>query len=72
LELIENLILGSNKHIFYEDKYNHIFYKKYIKILNAINTILLKSNSTKTRIYKNAYQYFEESFILNKKDFKIY
>ena len=70
LELIENLILGSNNHIFYEDKYNHIFYKKYIKILNAINTILLKSNSTKTRIYKNAYQYFEESFILNKKGFQ--
>ena len=70
LELIENLILGSNNHIFYEDKFNHIFYKKYIKILNAINTILLKSNSTKTRIYKNAYQYFEESFFLNKKEFQ--
>ena len=70
LELIENLILGSNNHEFYENKYNHIFYKKYTKILNAINIILLKSNSTKTRIYKNAYQYFEESFILNKKKFQ--
>ena len=71
LELIENLILGSTNYLFYEDKFNHIFYKKYTKILNAINTILLKSNSTKTRIYKNAYQYFEESFILNKKKFQI-
>ena len=71
LELIEYLILGSTNYLFYEDKFNHIFYKKYIKILNAINTILLKSNSTKTRIYKNAYQYFEESFILNKKKFQI-
>ena len=67
LELIENLILGSNNYKFYQDKYNHIFLKKYIKILNDINTILLKSNSTKTKIYKYAYQYFEESFLLNKK-----
>ena len=66
LELIENLILGSNNPSYYEDKYNHIFLKKYIKILNDINTILLKSNSTKTKIYKYAYQYFEESFNLNK------
>ena len=70
LELIENLILGTNKASFYENKYNHIFYKKYTKILNAINAILLKSNSTKTKIYKNAYQYFEESFNLNKKLFE--
>ena len=71
LELIENLILGSSNHIFYEDKYNHIFSKKYIKILNDINTILLKSNSSKTKVYKFAYQYFEDSFILNKKKSQI-
>ena len=71
LELIENLILGSNNYLFYEDKYNHIFAKKYTKILNAIHFILSKSNSAKTKIYKSAYQYLEESFILNKKKFQI-
>ena len=71
LELIENLILGSTNHIFYQDKYNHLFLKKYKKILNDINTILLKSNSTKTTVYKYAYQYFENSFILNKKKSQI-
>ena len=67
LELIENLILGVNNYSFYQNKYNHIFMKKYNKIFNDINSILLKSNSTKTKIYKYAYQYFEDSFILNKK-----
>ena len=67
LELIENLILGSNNPSYYEQKYKQLFFKKYIKTLDDINTILLKSNSTKTKIYKYAYQYFEESFNLNKK-----
>ena len=68
-ELIENLILGSIKCSFYEDKYNNLFNEKYNKILSDINDILLKSNSTKTIIYKSAYQYFEECFDLNKKKF---
>ena len=71
LELIENLILGLNNNNFYINKYSHIIIKKYNKILNDINAILLKSNSTKTKIYKYAYQYFEESFILNKKSIQI-
>ena len=66
-ELIEDLILGSTKCSTYEDKYNDLFNEKYSKILFDINGILLKSNSTKTKIYKSAYQYFEESFELNKK-----
>ena len=68
-ELIENLILGSTKCPFYKNKYSNIFKEKYNKILYDINEILLKSNSTKTIIYKNAYQYFEECFNLNKKKF---
>ena len=67
LELIENLILGSTKCSFYEDKYNDLFKEKYSTILFDINGILLRSNSTKTKIYKRAYQYFEECFELNKK-----
>ena len=66
-ELIENLILGVKNNNFYKNKYSHILIKKYNKILNDINSILLKSNSTKHKIYKYAYQYFEECFILNKK-----
>ena len=69
LELIENLILGLENNTFYKDKYKDIIIKKYYQILNDINTILLNSNSTKTKIYKFAYQYLEESFILNKKKF---
>ena len=69
LELIENLIFGIdiNKIFFYRDKYKTIFIQKFSQILNDINQILLKSNSTKTKIYKFAYQYFEDCFILNKK-----
>lgn len=70
-ELIENLILGEDNIIFYKDKYKDIFIKNYTEILKEIDIILLKSNSTKTKIYKFAYQYFEESFILNKNRFQI-
>ena len=70
-ELIEDLILGSSKCRSYIDKYNNLFKEKYSKILSDINEILLKSNSTKTKIYKKAYQYFEECFELNKKKSKI-
>ena len=70
-ELIQDLILGSSKCSFYEDKYTNLFNERYSKILYDINEILLKSNSTKTKIYKNAYQYFEECFDLNKKKSKI-
>ncbi len=69
-ELIEILILGSPRCSFYEDKYNGLFNEIYSKILSQINDILLKNNSTKTEIYKKAYQYFEESFIFNKKKSK--
>ena len=70
LELIENLIFGVdiNKIFIYRDKYKNIFIKKFTQILNDINGILLKSNSTKTKIYKFAYQYFEDCFIVNKKN----
>ena len=69
LEFIENLIFGleNDKIILYKDKYRDILTKKYKQILNDINNILLNSNSTKTKIYKFAYQYFEECFFLNKK-----
>ena len=69
LEFIENLIFGVNndKIIFYKDKYKDIIMNKYKQILQEINNILLNSNSTKTKIYKFAYQYFEECFSLNKK-----
>ena len=70
-ELIEILILGSSKCAFYLDKYNHLFNEKYTKILSQINEILLRNNSAKTEIYKRTYQYFEESFDLNKKESKI-
>ena len=70
-ELIENLILGEDNIILYKDKYKNIFLQKYSEILKEINVILLNSNSIKTKIYKFAYQYFEESFILNKKRFEI-
>ena len=70
-ELIEDLILGSNKCHLYEDKYNNLLNEKYSKILSDINEILLKSNSTKTPIYKKAYRYFEECFEINKKKSKI-
>ena len=67
-ELIEHLILGKeNNNI--NNKSNSIFMNKYKQILNKINNILLNSNSIKTKIYKFAYQYFEESFLLNKKQF---
>ena len=69
-ELIEILILGSPRCSFYVDKYNGLFNEIYSKILSQINDILLKNNSTKTEIYKKAYQYFEESFIFNKKKSK--
>ena len=70
LEFIENLIFGVNndKIIFYKDKYKDIIMNKYKQILQQINNILLNSNSTKTKIYKFAYQYFEECFSLNKKN----
>ena len=70
LEFIENLIFGVNndKIIFYKDKYKDIIMNKYKQILQEINNILLNSNSTKTKIYKFAYQYFEECFSLNKKN----
>ena len=67
IELIENLILGSSKFQFYKEKYDNIFNEKYSKILSKIDAILLKNNSTQQKIYKSAYQYFEESFNLNKK-----
>ena len=67
IELIEHLILGSSKFQFYKEKYEYIFNEKYKKILSNIDAILLKNNSTQQKIYKNAYQYFEESFNLNKK-----
>ena len=69
LEFIENLIFGleNDKIILYKDKYRDILIKKYKQILNDINNILLNSNSTKTKIYKFAYQYFEDCFFLNKK-----
>ena len=70
-ELVEILILGSSKCAFYLDKYNHLFNEKYTKILSQINEILLRNNSAKTEIYKRTYQYFEESFDLNKKESKI-
>ena len=69
-ELIENLILGMENANYYTEKYKNIFMNKYTQILNEINVILLNSNSTKTKIYKFAYQYFEESYILNKKKFQ--
>ena len=69
-ELIENLILGMENANYYTEKYKNIFMNKYTQILNEINAILLNSNSTKTKIYKFAYQYFEESYILNKKKFQ--
>ena len=69
LELIENLILGVDNSNFYKDKYKEIIIKKYYQILNDINTILLNSNSIKTKVYKFAYQYLEECFILNKNKF---
>jgi hypothetical protein len=69
-ELIETLILGSSKCSFYEDKYNNLFNEKFRKILSKINEILLRNNSAKTEIYKRTYQYFEESFNLNKKESK--
>ena len=71
LELIESLILGVDNSIYYKDKYKNIFVKKYTQVLNEINNILLKSNSIKTKIYKFAYQYIEESHLLNKKRFQI-
>ena len=67
IELIEHLILGSSKFQFYKEKYEYIFSEKYKNILSNIDAILLKSNSTQQKIYKSAYQYFEESFNLNKK-----
>lgn len=67
IELIEHLILGSSKFQFYKEKYEYIFNEKYKNILSNIDAILLKSNSTQQKIYKSAYQYFEESFNLNKK-----
>ena len=70
LELIENLMLGINNNDFYINKYKDILIFNFYKIINDINNILLKSNSTKTKIYKFAYQYFEEGFILNKKKFE--
>ena len=70
-ELIQDLILGSSKCSYYINKYINIFNERYSKILYDINEILLKSNSTKTKIYRNAYQYFEECFELNKKKSKI-
>ena len=71
IELIENLVLGSPNYSLYIDKYFNSFKEKYFKILSDINGILLRSNSTKQKIYRNAYQYFEESFELNKKKFTI-
>ena len=68
-ELIENLILGVDNSNFYKDKYKEIILKKYSQILNDLNTILLNSNSIKTKVYKFAYQYLEECFILNKNKF---
>ena len=70
LEFIEDLIFGVNndKIIFYKDKYKDIIMNKYKQMLQEINNILLNSNSTKTKIYKFAYQYFEECFSLNKKN----
>ena len=70
-ELIETLILGSSKCSFYEDKYCNLFNEKYKKILSQINEILLRNNCAKTEIYKRTYQYFEESFNLNKKESKV-
>ena len=70
-ELIETLILGSSKCSFYEDKYFNLFNEKYKKILSQINEILLRNNCAKTEIYKRTYQYFEESFNLNKKESKV-
>ena len=70
-ELIQDLILGSSKCSYYEDKYINLFNERYSKILYDINEILLKSNSVNTKIYKNAYQYFEECFELHKKKSKI-
>ena len=67
IELIEHLILGSSKFRFYKEKYEYIFNEKYKNILSNIDAILLKNNSTQQKIYKSAYQYFEESFNLNKK-----
>ena len=69
-ELIEILILGSSKCSYYDVKYNELFNEKYSKILSQISDILLRNNSTKTEIYKKAYQYFEESFNFNKKKSK--
>ena len=69
LEFIENLIFGLDNAqiVLNKEKYNAIIIKKYKQILNEINNILLNSNSIKTKIYKFAYQYFEECFSLNKK-----
>ena len=50
-ELIQDLILGSSKCSYYEDKYINLFNERYSKILYDINEILLKSNSITTNIY---------------------
>ena len=68
-EILENLIMGSKYCDLYKNKYHDIINNNYLNVLNKINDILLKSNSSDKKIFKNAYFYFEESFQFHKKKF---